>query len=75
MPLVLAPNEAVISLDGAPLEGTTSAAGGAWSITQIEVTDGVHRLEGDLHFGLVVHGFDCGVSYAYPGGMNLLSLR
>jgi hypothetical protein len=73
--MVLAPNEAIIELDGEALGGTTESLGADWSIVRTEVTDGVHRLLGDRHFGLVVHGFDCAVSYAYPGGTNLVILR
>jgi hypothetical protein len=33
--------------------------------------DGVHAVSADEPFGLTVYGFDCRVSYGYPGGTDL----
>lgn len=38
----------------------------------VEVQPGVQSLEGAAPFGIVAYGFDNAVSYAYPGGLNLV---
>ena len=64
--------DASISLDGVSLEQEPweSIAEG-WKVLHLPVADGVHHLTGDMNFGVMVHGFDSYVSYAYPAGMNL----
>jgi hypothetical protein len=37
--------------------------------------DGVHRLQGDRPFGVIVYGFDAYVSYAYSGGTDLREIN
>jgi hypothetical protein len=72
---VIAPIGTEITLDGEPLEGDDSDVGDS----DLEVTrarlpaDGpsVHRISGDVPFGLVVYGYGRFTSYMYPGGLDL----
>ena len=70
---IIAPSGAVITLDGSPIASPDARVGG-WDIYRRLVNDGVHRLSGTAAFGLYAYGYDCDVSYAYPGGLNLDSL-
>jgi hypothetical protein len=41
-----------------------------WQVARVAASDGVHTLEGDQSFGVIVVGYDQYDSYAYPGGLN-----
>lgn len=41
-----------------------------WEVARVPVADGVHALEGDQPFGVIVLGYDSYDSYAYPGGLD-----
>jgi hypothetical protein len=45
------------------------------NVTSGAQSDGVHRLQADRPFGLVVYGFDSYVSYAYAGGTQLTQIN
>jgi len=61
-----------VSIDGAAVSTTWSPAGTSpFEVGRVSVSDGVHVVEGDQPFGIIVIGFDSYDSYAYPGGLNL----
>jgi hypothetical protein len=61
-----------VTLDGAPISSSAIAVGTTgYSLYRPAVNAGVHRVTSDQPVGLYAYGFDCAVSYAYPGGLNL----
>jgi hypothetical protein len=61
-----------VTLDGSPLSAAgTPIAGTDFTLYRPEVSAGVHRVRADRPVGLYAYGFDCYVSYAYPGGLRL----
>jgi hypothetical protein len=72
---IVAPIGTVIVIDGNPLAvsptSRLSAGGRQWDIYKQGVPDGVHTVTGGQAFGLYAYGYDCDVSYAYAGGLNL----
>ena len=75
---VVAPTDAWagIALDGAPLPPSTPLGVGGLSYARFLLDDGPHLIESEEGtFGLEVYGYDCRISYAYPGGMSLGSIN
>ncbi|NQW61833.1 MAG: IgGFc-binding protein [Deltaproteobacteria bacterium] len=72
---IVAPIGTVIVIDGNPLAvsptSRLTAGGRQWDIYKQGVADGVHTVTGGQAFGLYAYGYDCDVSYAYAGGLNL----
>lgn len=71
---IIAPAGHEVTLDGAPIPADRWQPVGereAFDIAQIPVEAGPHRLQAEVPFGVVGYGYDCHVSYAYPGGLNL----
>ncbi|HRI08607.1 MAG TPA: IgGFc-binding protein [Nannocystaceae bacterium] len=65
-----------ITLDGQPLPAPTPLAGGDKVFARVRVDDGPHFIQSPSHkFGLEVYGYDCRISYAYPGGLQLGSIN
>ncbi|MFT7623426.1 MAG: hypothetical protein ACI9WU_002609, partial [Myxococcota bacterium] len=75
---IMAPAGADVLVDGLPLPPTSPlkqvAPGLDWGVAQHPVTTGVHTITAKKKIGLTAYGYDCDVSYAYPGGLRLLSL-
>ena len=72
---LVAPSGTSITIDGNPLAvsptSRLTAGGRQWDIYKQGVPDGVHTITGGQAFGLYAYGYDCDVSYAYAGGLNL----
>jgi len=72
---LVAPTGTIIEIDGNPLAvsptSRLTAGGRQWDIYKQGVPDGVHTVTGGQAFGLYAYGYDCDVSYAYAGGLNL----
>ncbi|MBM4372604.1 MAG: IgGFc-binding protein, partial [Deltaproteobacteria bacterium] len=72
-----APLGTQLTLDGAPVAQALTPVGGSlgMGVLQLSVQDGVHTVSGSASFGLTVYGYDCDVSYAYPGGLRLKTIQ
>ena len=72
---LIAPANATITMDGQPVDESLFRAVGAGSykVAVLPVTDGFHALTSSVAFGVVSYGYDCHVSYASAGGLNLTS--
>ena len=68
---IVAPAGATVMVDGSNLTSPSATVDG-WSIYQHNVPDGSHTVVSSQPFGLYAYGYDCDVSYAYPGGLNLI---
>ena len=55
----------------APISAVPTNLNGTWDIYRFPVEEGVHLLQDNAAFGVVTYGYNCDVSYAYPGGLNL----
>jgi len=73
---IIVPLVAKVELDGQPITDTPAPIHPDvdWGILQIPVMEGVHEVTATNKFGLTAYGYDCDVSYAYPGGMRLQAL-
>ncbi len=61
-----------LTIDGVAVELPEAPLGlSNWNVHTVDVTPGVHRIEGTAPVGVTAYGYDCDVSYAYPGGLNL----
>ena len=63
-----------VMIDGAPVQGSMHTLG-EWAVIQMIVPDGVHTVTAPEPFGLTAYGYDCDVSYAYPGGLELKDIQ
>lgn len=70
---VVAPAGAGITIDGVTIPPETFAPIGSsgLSVARHQVPGGVHTMNGNMNFGIVVYGYGSYTSYMYPGGLNL----
>lgn len=72
---IIAQPGTTITIDGQPVTAPFVAIPGTgYSLATQAVSPGIHTVEGDAPFGLTAYGYDCDVSYAYPGGLKLQGL-
>lgn len=61
-----------IQLDGQPLPAPTDLGAGGIGYARFLIADGPHDIRSPTSkFGIEVYGYDCRISYAYPGGLSL----
>jgi len=74
---IVAPRDATVQFDGAPLRsGQFESFGtGEYKVARFLIQDGVHRVNASAPVGVSVYGYDQYVSYSYPAGLNLTDLR
>lgn len=61
-----------IDLDGGALPDPEAIEGTNLGFARFLIEDGPHDIRSaTTRFGIEVYGYDCRISYAYPGGMSL----
>lgn len=76
------PEDAILDLNGENPEDPTSSIASEevtitpllntqWRTVTLPVESGTHVASSNEAFGLIVYGYGCAFSYAYPGGLNL----
>lgn len=70
---VSAPAAAQITLDGqvVPANEFVPVGNGTWKVAILTIAAGVHTASSTEPFGLLIHGYDFYISYAFPGGLKL----
>ncbi|MDP6943661.1 MAG: IgGFc-binding protein, partial [Myxococcota bacterium] len=73
---IIVPTGASVTIDGAPLSAPViPVPGTGYGIARPSVAPGaIHFVSGSSPIGLTAYGYDCDVSYAYPGGMKLQAI-
>jgi hypothetical protein len=67
------PHPNALTMDGEALDlsAATPIGDSDWRLLRLPVEPGPHTLSSDARFGITAYGYDCDVSYAYPGGLTL----
>ncbi len=74
---IVAEPSAQVTLDGTVIDPSKfkPVGTGTWSAARLVVSEGSHSLTSDRKVGVTVYGWDRYVSYSYPGGMNIETLK
>jgi hypothetical protein len=71
---VIVPAGNDVLIDGQPVaaaDWTPVGSAQAYEVAVLRVEDGFHRLTSEVPFGVMSYGYDCHVSYATAGGLNV----
>jgi len=71
---VVGPQGVSVTIDGQAVEGWQPVGDTGRVVAQVPVAEGVHTIQASQPVGLTAYGYDCDVSYAYPGGLQLQTL-
>lgn len=72
---ITVPDGVAVTIDEQPLTAPIiPIPGTGYGVAHQPVLPGVHTVKGTQAFGLTAYGYDCDVSYAYPGGLKLQAL-
>ncbi|NUN12840.1 MAG: IgGFc-binding protein [Myxococcales bacterium] len=64
-----------VSIDDVPITNFSPIGTTGFQIAHVPVQTGVHSIVGAQKFGVTAYGYDCDVSYAYPGGLKLTTVK
>ncbi len=74
--IVALSDAAKVEVDGAPVAMSPESVGASgYVVYQVPVSEGVHTIDADGPIGVTAYGYDCDVSYAYPGGLRLKKIN
>lgn len=71
---IITPAGQDVRLNGQPIPASQWQVVGTrnrFEVATLQLDTGFYTLDGDSPFGTMAYGYDCHVSYAYPGGLNL----
>lgn len=69
---IVKPTGATVEIDGTALsQSGDEIASSGFEVVRKEVQPGTHKVTSSEPIGLYSYGFECDVSYAYPGGLDL----
>jgi hypothetical protein len=71
---IITPTGTRPQLNGGDISGNPVTVDGM-DIYRLSVPEGVQQLQNNAPFGVIAYGYDCDVSYAYPGGLNLETIN
>lgn len=62
-----------LTVDGTAVDPTdfTAVSGTSFSVAQLELTGGTHRVAGSSPFGAMVYGFALASAYSFPAGLGV----
>ena len=74
---VVIPTGATVQIDGTTIQPSQleGVAGATFKVYRQKVADGSHQLTASAPVSIVVYGYDKDVSYGYPGGLGLSTIK